>query len=155
MRMNEPIRDWKVFRSFPENLQAEYLNNLIDNYGARGCDLAEMLDISTPALYAVCKSYATPVSFPRGGNRYMSEKFKSFINGGNVEVAEEPVETDISEPEISREEKSEKPFNYAALGDMRFKGCGTKTDIFALLQLVLSDDYNYDFWLDLSVKGSS
>lgn len=153
MRMNEPIRDWKVFRSYPENLQAEYLNNLVTTYDARRCDVAEMLGISASMLHVVCKSYPTPVAFPRGGNRNMSEKFRAFLNP--VTSPETPVETDIPKPEISHEEKSEKPFNYGALGDMRFKGCGDKTDILKIVELMLSDDYNYDFWIDFTVKPNS
>ena len=146
MRMGEPIRDWKVFRSYPENLQAEYLNNLIDNYGARGCDLAEMFDISSPALYAVCKSYSTPVLFPRGGNRSMSESFRTFLNGtGEVVEEVQPEETDISEPEIPQKENPEKAFEFSGVSRMSFGAVGTKDEVIAMLSRVLDGTTRYRF----------
>ena len=164
LKMNEPITDWKYFRSFPENLQVEYLNNLIKNYGARGCDLAQMLGISAPALYAVCKSYSNPVMFPRGGFRNMSTAFMDFLTRPKAfieekepgeDVAEDPVpeQTDISNDEIPQAENSEKCFNYGMLDDFRFRGKGSKTDILELIERMLGDGIEYNFWVDFAVKS--
>ena len=164
MKMNEPITDWKYFRSFPENLQVEYLNNLIQNYGARGCDLAQMLGTSAPALYAVCKSYSNPVIFPRGGFRNMNEKFMDFLTTPakpeevTKEVIAEPVpeepETlvlDISKREIPQTVKIEKAYNYGMVDVIRVHGHGNKTDILKLIETMLGDDIDYDFSVDFTV----
>ena len=146
IKMNRPYNDWRQFRSLPESMQVEYLNNLITKYGARGCDIAQMFDISSSCLYATCKGYVDKVYFPRGKHDKMTERFEDFLTSPGDD--EEPVtETKLVAPPLYKKKEADIPMQKITLGQLRqYLDCGESIE-------VVMDDEEWDSFS--RIKASS
>lgn len=107
VKLNEKM-EYRMFKSLPDSLQAEYLNNLVDKYEARQKDIAEMFGISTSMISL---HFQTLLPGKKLSYKYtVSPKWLDFINGKKEEpkseaavqeeLAEEiPIVQDIPEEE--------------------------------------------------------
>jgi len=77
--LSKPIKDIRVFRRYPSSLQQEYLQNLIDKYGARKQDICDMFGTSASNFNRYCDNHGIQIKCgPR--RRNMDERFAKFIN---------------------------------------------------------------------------
>ena len=178
IKMDQPYYDWKEFRKLPEGLQIEYLNGLINNYGARQKDLCEMFSITTNTMSVVCKAYSTPVKFKMAGyaSHKMDDRWMDFITkpgfimpvqkktdkqiveeivGAKVEptAKQEPVE--VEETIIMEEKKVEKTEKFDGVDRLNLAMNGTKQVIISMLESVLGTNCDYAIKFDITkvVKG--
>lgn len=99
IKMNEPYRNWKQFKKLNMSLQAEYIRNLITNYGARSMDIASMFGIAPTTFATYCMHFDPPFNFNRG-LRNQNPKWVQFISG---KIAEPKPEVKKSDEEILEE----------------------------------------------------
>ena len=163
IKMNQPYRDFKSFKNLPAGLQREYFVNLIDNYGARNADIADMLGVSKTTLYTLCASLNPPLVGKRGGKvgRKMDDRWRNFISNDIFEPEVATVRTTgcssaiLSNGEFiptSGEEKvmeEKKVTNNYGIGRMKLDMNGDKQTIIGLLQAVLNDNSEYVFMIDI------
>ena len=149
IKMNQPYRDFKSFKKLPAGLQREYFVNLIDNYGARNVDIADMLGVSKTTLYTLCASLNPPLVGKRGGKvgRKMDERWRDFIDIPTIPTVKEVKNEVVSERRNEMEEK--KVANNYGIGRMKLDMNGDKQTIIGLLQAVLNDNSEYVFTIDI------
>lgn len=81
INMNEPLHDWKKFRSLPKTMQVNYINGLVSNYGARQRDIADMFGVK-PGTFSqyCCAKFKSETLFKKGGTgKMMDERFLDFL----------------------------------------------------------------------------
>jgi len=81
INMNEPLHDWKKFRSLPKTMQVNYINGLVNNYGARQRDIADMFGVK-PGTFSqyCCAKFKSETLFKKGGTgKTMDERFLDFL----------------------------------------------------------------------------
>ena len=154
INMNEPFHDWKKFKSLPQSMQAAYINGLVENYGARRSDIAEMLGTTATNFSAYC-CHALRDKVPLANKntppkRVMDERFLDFLT--KPDAKEEPaskktdeeilkerfgIEPKKEEPEVKKTEEKpeEKPVESAWLKEAltepvktEIEGCGVLYD---------------------------
>ena len=79
LKLNEPFHDWREFRKYSVTMQVAYLENLINNYGARQKDIADMFSITTQTVYVHCKEIGVKFSKKGFGLRDMDNQFLDFL----------------------------------------------------------------------------
>lgn len=108
--LNKPM-DWISFIQMPADLQADYLNRLIEKYGARQIDMADMLGIDNSTLSRYIKNKLNgSVNFNSTGKRKASEDWLSFVEGAISPSESAETEDDKSyadEPDAPQERFSE------------------------------------------------
>lgn len=175
--MDVPYTDWTKFRQLPEAMQSAYLQNLVDKFGARAPDIAQMFGIKTITLRTVCHAYLTPVKF-NGMQKEMDERFRAFITPVKP-IEEKPVEavaeelkpTPASEPEpvaaepvVVEELKPEMivydpklfapVYMFTAMTSGKFSAMGHKPEIMQMLDTLLDDKHAYEMSFELNVMSS-
>lgn len=167
MIMSKPFHDWKTFRKYPETLQTEYIHGLINNYGARGCDIAEMFGIGLATFYKVCSRYGSPISFGgRGGVkcRTMDERWLDFITTPDIsepvegkKEVEKPTKTvETNEvhdeaPQVTAVEEDKKT-TFSSLSYISFKSTSTKAELIEMLNSLMENDGVYEVFVRLDKR---
>ena len=100
-RMNGPV-GWKEFRSWPDDIQGEYVMRLQTKYNVQAKDIAQMFNVSPVTLSEWSKKHG--VVWPRRGKDSAKAgdgwyEFLGFVPATISAVAEEPV----NEPETVTE----------------------------------------------------
>ena len=176
IKMDQPYYDWKEFRKLPEELQIEYLNGLIDNYGARQKDLGEMFGITVGTLSVACKALNPPVKFKMAGKEThkMDERWLDFITKPGF-IMPVPKKTDeqiikehfgvdvkpitkeevVEETIVVEEKKVEKTEKFDGVDRLNLAMNGTKQVIISMLESVLGTNCDYAIKFDITkvVKG--
>lgn len=93
INMSQPFYDWIEFKKLPPTLQSEYICGLINNYGARACDLAEMFSIKSNTFNNYINRLEPRPRFQHG-QRTMDSRFMDFVT---TPIKPEPI---IREPEV-------------------------------------------------------
>ena len=94
IKMNRPYKDWKQFKKLSESVKYSYISGLIDDYGARACDICEMFGISYQTLYDEFKRWSIPMK-PFKKKRNMDDRWLDFITKPEVvETVAKPKKTD-------------------------------------------------------------
>lgn len=181
IKMDQPYYGWKEFKKLPDGLKREYLEGLVNNYGARGSDLAGMFGVNAWSVYDLCKSL--DVKLPRGGQKTikMDERWLDFITKPGFDIPA-PKKTDnqiIKEqfgidfdamekpkPEVVEEAKKEelKPRiveekkvveKFEGVDRLNLAMNGSKQVILSMLESVLGTDCDYAIKFDIVkvVKG--
>ena len=97
IKLNEPCHDWDKFKKLSKETKAEYIHNLVNNFGARRSDVAEMFGVDPRSLTNYLYTVGIRANFPRGKNlpKEMDERFMDFITTPNDISAEStPKKTD-------------------------------------------------------------
>lgn len=96
IKLNEPCHDWEKFKKLSKETKAEYIHNLVNNYGARRSDVAEMFGVQPIALTNYLYSAGIRANFPRGKNlpKEMDERFMDFITAPEEKVEAVSKKTD-------------------------------------------------------------
>ena len=99
IKMDQPYYGWDEFIKLPQGLQIEYLNGLINNYGARQKDILEMFGINHTSAHKVFSAYDPPLIFKRGrAAQVMDEKWLDFITKpGFVQTTKETKKEEVKE----------------------------------------------------------
>lgn len=103
--MNKPYYDWRSFTSLNPEVQAEYLNGLITNYGARAKDLAEMFGIGYSTFWKKMHDQNLSVKLDTKHikrTKKMDDRWLDFIT--NPEFANLPKKKEKPMPKKSDEE---------------------------------------------------
>lgn len=100
IKMNRPYKDWKQFKKLSESVKYSYISGLIEDYGARACDICEMFGISYQTLYDEFKRWSIPMK-PFKKKRNMDERWLDFIT--KPEVVETVVKPKKTDAEILKE----------------------------------------------------
>lgn len=94
IKMNRPYKDWNQFKKLSESVKYSYISGLVEDYGARACDICEMFGISYQTLYDEFKRWSIPTK-PFKKKRNMDERWLDFITKPEVvEGIEKPKKTD-------------------------------------------------------------
>lgn len=111
INMSKPYNDWKEFLGFPKDLQAEYINGLIKNYGARCRDIADMFHMSYQSVWQRCRTYDPPINFGgAGGNAHqeIDNRWLDFVSTPDaIEANKKFVKEELSRLNHSEEKKVE------------------------------------------------
>lgn len=85
--MNEP-KKWDNFKELPVDLQKEYVQNIIKEYGCSCTELSEMFGRCARTVNNYFKDHDFGINFTRGGKRSPSDKerFRAFIRGETVQA---------------------------------------------------------------------
>lgn len=100
IKMNRPYKDWKQFKKLSESVKYSYISGLVEDYGARACDICEMFGISYQTLYDEFKRWSIPMK-PFKKKRNMDDRWLDFIT--KPEVVETVVKPKKSDAEILKE----------------------------------------------------
>lgn len=100
IKMNRPYKDWKQFKKLSESVKYSYISGLIEDYGARACDICEMFGISYQTLYDEFKRWSIPMK-PFKKKRNMDDRWLDFIT--KPEVVETIVKPKKTDAEILKE----------------------------------------------------
>lgn len=166
IKMNEPYYDWREFRKLPESLQIEYLQGLVNNYGARCKDLSEMFNMSYIHFNKTVKSLSTPIVFKHGGSavRAMDERWLDFITKPGFEPMKKPVEKKEERKEIMPEKVEAHDFPATQTDPIYIKTApvpltgvtkldivmdGTRDAILGMLSTVLGTNCEYSLKINL------
>lgn len=175
IKMDLPYFNWKEFKKLPEELQIEYINNLINKYGARLKDIAEMFNVCGATVSNTCKAYKTPVIFKHGGivNTKMDERWLDFITKpgfdlpstakaktndevleerlGIEPIKEEKKEETVMEDSVARKEtRKEMLIEFKGVDRLNLAMNGTRDVIIGMLESVLGTDCDYTIKIDIS-----
>ena len=171
INMSQPYTDWIAFKKIPTHLQSEYINGLVDNYGARCCDLAEMFGIKNNTLNNYCNRFKPHPKFKVGArtpdNRWLDfitapTKPEPIIRKSDDEILakhfgitaklEKPVKVELPESPavIDIPKKEETPFMFEAMESMRFSANGSKAQIMQMLDMILGEELEYSISIDIS-----
>lgn len=93
--MNDPI-SWDEFRSYPESIQKEYLNNIIMRYNATQELVAGMFGISVPTLHRAGFSGVFSRKRPRMTEK-QKEKWNEFLSGEKSGICEDAKQDESSD----------------------------------------------------------
>lgn len=151
VKLNEKM-EYGMFKSLPNSLQAEYLNNLVDKYEARQKDVAEMFGISTSMTSLL---FHTLLPDKKLSLQYkVSPKWLDFINGKKEEpvkemaVPEEFVEEIPAVPDIPEEEAKIK----VEYGNINFSGKAQA--VFAKALPLFDENVEYTITISFKEKGT-
>ena len=102
IKMNRPYKDWKQFKKLSESVKYSYITGLIENYGARSCDICEMFGISYWTLHDEFKSWSVPMK-PFKKIKNMDMRWMDFITKpeeakSDAEILKERFDISIEEP---------------------------------------------------------
>lgn len=86
--LNKPL-SWSEFISLNKNLQKEYMKNLIEKYGARQSDMAEMFSIDRSNLCRWLKREHPDIIFSRNRSKYVDRRWETFVNNAKEPTAVE------------------------------------------------------------------
>lgn len=96
LQMNKPI-PWKEFKKYHPDLQREYLENLVKNYGARQVDIANMFGLEK-SYCSKCITLIAPNLFKNHGKKSPDPRWLAFISGETPEIQKEVVEETVEGP---------------------------------------------------------
>lgn len=181
INLGKPITNFGEFRAYPYNLQQEYLQNLVTNYGARKIDICNMLGINNSNFDRYMRAHGIEVTFGqsvRGKHSRMDDRFLEFITRPDEDTARVPNKTDEQILEerfgikpIAKEvepEPSEAPieqyvapetpvavnaFAFASMVNAHMVLQGSKKDILMALENLLVDGADYKMVFELDVKN--
>ncbi len=109
IKMNKPFHNWKAFRSLPVSMQNEYICGLVDNYGARCIDIAEMFGVSKQNAQIVFSRYPNKPHFKRGGNpkvtQQMDDRFLEFLTAPEEKEVKRVEKLVAVPPKVGEEKK--------------------------------------------------
>lgn len=80
VKLNQPM-DYRAFKRLSETLQKEYLTNLVEKYGARQSDVAEMFNISRPVINRIFKTVTPEIKFSGSRVKKVDKRWIDFIKG--------------------------------------------------------------------------
>lgn len=101
MNMNRPM-DYRTLKTYSEDLQKEYLLNIISRFNATGNVLSAMLGVSVPTVNRLRRELGIPETdeFRRRMSNKQKEIFEDWLTSdGETEEAVEEVEDINTEPE--------------------------------------------------------
>lgn len=170
IKMDLPYFNWKEFKKLPEELQMEYINNLINKYGARLKDISEMFNVCGATVSNTCKAYKDPIIFKHGGivNSKMDDRWLDFITKPGFdlpstkpkttdEVFEERLGIDLPKEEkkeeiVMEEALKEIPVEFKGVDRLNLEMNGTKEVIIGMLESVLGTSCDYTIKIDIARK---
>lgn len=126
INLNRPLSGMDELRKYSVSLQTEYLQNCIDNYGARRVDLAAMLHRSPSNINDYFKRKKIVLNFPFTGiGKYskQDERWAKFIENGSKEpdisIVEEhygaPRKPEITDVVLLPDYKTSEPIEHVVL----------------------------------------
>lgn len=103
--LNKPM-SWDDFKRLPTNVQAEYITNLQNKYGATAVDIAAMFDVQPLTVRRHVETNGVNVTFPRGhsmsaARRQDWEAFLCSTLEMAAPVVEEPVQVCEDKVEVA------------------------------------------------------
>ena len=104
---NKPL-DWEAYLKLPADLKKQYLEVLVNEYGATGKQVAEMLGV-TPSTLSRNIKQLHGFTF-RGSKRQteaQAEAWRRFLSGESKVDAAEPEQTPVNEPTAAEPEQPE------------------------------------------------
>jgi hypothetical protein len=111
--MKEPI-SWAKFKGYPKDIQREYLQWFVDEFGATRGMIAEVFDMSSTGVYPYLKQQGLNDMLVRGVTDDNKKKFKEWIK--QYRIAEEVEETPIQEePKKEKVKVVEQPIFFHAI----------------------------------------
>lgn len=97
LQMNKPI-GWKEFKKYSTDLQREYLENLVKNYGARQADIANMFGLDR-SYCSKCIMLIAPNIFNGNRKKHADPRWIAFISGEAKSIQPEIAQNDtLDEP---------------------------------------------------------
>lgn len=90
--MNGPVK-YNEFKTWPEDIQREYLRNLVGKYSVAKFRVAEMLGISDPTMYQLCKGVGFKFPLNGGNDKTNIPAWEAFLSGGEKTQAEREDDT--------------------------------------------------------------
>lgn len=124
------------FLAFNDDLRRLYVQNLIDNYGARRKDIADMLGLSYGGFVHMCRRLFPVSPFKNEGKGAKPTKeWLDFVDKGTVVLKPPTVSAAVSAPAVTEkvelpEKKDEKPPRKTELTTLRVRYIGSVTDAF-------------------------
>lgn len=99
IKLNEKLK-WEEFKKISKSLQKEYLQNMVEKYGARLADIADMFEISRAQMTRFVQKNFPELKFENKGLRKTDPRWNEFI-----EKSEEITEYEEKErPKLSSKE---------------------------------------------------
>lgn len=115
INLAEPV-EWKIFKQFPMDIQKEYVQRLIRQYGTTATDLSRVFGVTPTTISTYCKENDFGVIFKRGAIMPVQRKaaFERFL----LHEKETPVPAEEQEPvvKVSEEISEEEPDDPATAG---------------------------------------
>jgi len=147
VKLNQPIT-YTEFRKLTHSLQYLYLDHLIAHYGARRCDLKDMLGCSDGTMVKIFNSLPGKLVF-NGRPKHPSKEWKAFLAGQAPEpIPDQPVPPAAPEPE-PQEEKGEIVLEPPILSGS-ITMVATLPDLGAQLLKLINGDTAYQFTVSFS-----
>lgn len=101
--LSEPIENLKVLRLYPSSLQQEYLQNLVNKYGARQIDVCTMLKTTPTNFKRYLDNHGLNIAFSKH-RRVIDDRWLDFItkpkNCKEPEPIIEPIPEEINEEKV-------------------------------------------------------
>ena len=125
LQMNKPIT-WKQFKKYPKDLQKEYLENIVTNYGARNVDVAKMFELEKSHCSKRIQEIA-PGIFEGHRRKQIDPRWEAFISSETEDTQKEELEKIEEKPsEHEAEPVVEKSYDSMHVntihGNVSFKG---------------------------------
>lgn len=91
MNLNEPM-NWMSFKGMPEELQVEYVHNLVDRFHCTMADLSLVFNVKSMAISRRFKEIGVAHLFQRGKKMTPSQRkaFTDWLNGSDTAVPDAP-----------------------------------------------------------------
>lgn len=123
-KIGEPV-SWNEFRSYPHDVQVQYLEWIRDNFGVTTAALSEMFGIQKGTISSKFGAAFMNLGgiLPRSCSKYAEKKFKKWLKGDEEEKTVEPEQKE-EQPQKNVEEPTF--FDVISSCDMTLKGSALK-----------------------------
>jgi len=98
-QIGKPMK-WDEFKQMPQNIQREYLQNLIHQYSTTAVDLARMFGITPQTVIRFCSNPEMGIEFSRGKRMSREERdnFEKFVSGNDSAITD--TEASLDKPPV-------------------------------------------------------